>query len=281
MGAAAERRRASAGSTSPPPAPSTASPWSARSPATTWIRTSSPSRAPGCWPSTWNTPGRAGCRSAASGEGTELARSRRTWRPGWPSCGITLVPQYGVGGYRVDFAATHPDDPSQMILAVEADGAVYRHSGSVRDRDRLRKRAPGTARLAAPPALVHQLVPATPRPSSPSSRPPTPKRSGPTPRPRHPRRLCPTTRHWPTNPYLPTTRRRPPTSWHPRPTLFPTAPRWLRAPQRPRQLVRQASPTRGVSTGRHGSPVLDPRRAPIALPAGDPASARGLPAANG
>jgi very-short-patch-repair endonuclease len=53
--------------------------------------------------------------------------------------GITVVPQYGVGGYRVDFAAAHPDDPSRMILAVEADGASYRVSGSVRDRDRLRK----------------------------------------------------------------------------------------------------------------------------------------------
>src|SRR5262249_42199589 len=30
--------------------------------------------------------------------------------------GITVVPQYGVGGYRVDFAAAHPDDPSRMIL---------------------------------------------------------------------------------------------------------------------------------------------------------------------
>jgi very-short-patch-repair endonuclease len=53
--------------------------------------------------------------------------------------GITVVPQYGVGGYRVDFAVAHPDDPSRMILAVEADGASYRDSGSVRDRDRLRK----------------------------------------------------------------------------------------------------------------------------------------------
>ena len=53
--------------------------------------------------------------------------------------GITVVPQYGVGGYRVDFAAAHPEDPTRMILAVEADGASYRKSGSVRDRDRLRK----------------------------------------------------------------------------------------------------------------------------------------------
>jgi very-short-patch-repair endonuclease len=52
--------------------------------------------------------------------------------------GITVVPRYGVGGYRVDFAATHPDDAGRMVLAIEADGASYRKSASVRDRDRLR-----------------------------------------------------------------------------------------------------------------------------------------------
>jgi very-short-patch-repair endonuclease len=52
--------------------------------------------------------------------------------------GITVVPQYGVGGYRIDFAAAHPGDPDRMVLAIEADGASYRESGSVRDRDRLR-----------------------------------------------------------------------------------------------------------------------------------------------
>jgi len=52
--------------------------------------------------------------------------------------GITVVPQYGVGGYRIDFAATHPRDADRMVLAIEADGASYRQSGSVRDRDRLR-----------------------------------------------------------------------------------------------------------------------------------------------
>ncbi|HEV2451154.1 MAG TPA: AAA domain-containing protein, partial [Streptosporangiaceae bacterium] len=52
--------------------------------------------------------------------------------------GITVVPQYGVGGYRIDFAAAHPRDSSRMVLAIEADGASYRQSRSVRDRDRLR-----------------------------------------------------------------------------------------------------------------------------------------------
>jgi len=55
------------------------------------------------------------------------------------AAGIAVVPRYGVGGYRVDFAAAHPGDPSRMILAIEADGLGYRDSASVRDRDRLRK----------------------------------------------------------------------------------------------------------------------------------------------
>jgi len=82
--------------------------------------------------------GAGGTPMAAAGAGTAnpfeaSVRSRLA------EYGITVVPQYGVGGYRVDFAAAHPDDPSRMILAVEADGATYRDSGSVRDRDRLRK----------------------------------------------------------------------------------------------------------------------------------------------
>jgi very-short-patch-repair endonuclease len=74
--------------------------------------------------------------SGSSGEPDPFAESVRTRLA---SHGITVVPSYGVGGYRVDFAFAHPDDPSRMILAVEADGASYRDSGSVRDRDRLRK----------------------------------------------------------------------------------------------------------------------------------------------
>jgi very-short-patch-repair endonuclease len=53
--------------------------------------------------------------------------------------GITVVPGFGVGGYRVDFAAAHPADPGRMVLAIEADGMSYRQSHSARDRDRLRK----------------------------------------------------------------------------------------------------------------------------------------------
>jgi very-short-patch-repair endonuclease len=83
--------------------------------------------------------GSGGTPVAASGSDAGLGAFEADVAARLAALGITVVPQYGVGGYRVDFAAAHPDDPSRMILAVEADGASYRDSGSVRDRDRLRK----------------------------------------------------------------------------------------------------------------------------------------------
>jgi very-short-patch-repair endonuclease len=83
--------------------------------------------------------GSGGTPVAASGSDAGLGAFEADVTARLAELGITVVPQYGVGGYRVDFAAAHPDDPSRMILAVEADGASYRDSGSVRDRDRLRK----------------------------------------------------------------------------------------------------------------------------------------------
>ncbi len=74
----------------------------------------------------------------AAGGSADLSPFEADVRDRLADCGITVVPQYGVGGYRVDFAATHPDDADRMVLAIEADGASYRRSGSVRDRDRLR-----------------------------------------------------------------------------------------------------------------------------------------------
>lgn len=53
--------------------------------------------------------------------------------------GLSVIPQWGVGGYRIDFAIQHPSEPGRFVLAVEADGASY-HSGTVaRERDRLRQ----------------------------------------------------------------------------------------------------------------------------------------------
>ncbi|MYD33827.1 MAG: AAA family ATPase [Acidimicrobiales bacterium] len=53
--------------------------------------------------------------------------------------GIPATPQFGVSGYRIDFACAHPDQPGLMVLALEADGASYHSSATPRDRDRLRQ----------------------------------------------------------------------------------------------------------------------------------------------
>ena len=53
--------------------------------------------------------------------------------------GITVHPQWGVSGYRIDFALAHPQESGRMVLAVEADGDSYHRSTSARDRDRLRQ----------------------------------------------------------------------------------------------------------------------------------------------
>ncbi|MGP3959688.1 AAA domain-containing protein [Nonomuraea sp. 3N208] len=82
--------------------------------------------------------GSGGTPADASG-GTALNPFEADVRDRLARHGITVVPQFGVGGFRVDFAATHPRDPDRMVLAIEADGASYRDSRSVRDRDRLRK----------------------------------------------------------------------------------------------------------------------------------------------
>ena len=55
------------------------------------------------------------------------------------AAGIPLIPQYGVGAMRIDFAAQHPTQPGRMVLAIEADGASYHSADNARDRDRLRQ----------------------------------------------------------------------------------------------------------------------------------------------
>jgi very-short-patch-repair endonuclease len=53
--------------------------------------------------------------------------------------GIPLTAQYGASGFRIDFAAQHPEQPGRMVLAIECDGASYHSSETARDRDRLRQ----------------------------------------------------------------------------------------------------------------------------------------------
>lgn len=53
--------------------------------------------------------------------------------------GIPATPQWGVAGYRIDFALADPDRQGRMVLALEVDGDSYHRLASARDRDRLRQ----------------------------------------------------------------------------------------------------------------------------------------------
>jgi very-short-patch-repair endonuclease len=55
--------------------------------------------------------------------------------------GYRVIPQYGIGKYRVDFAVVSPEDPTKFALAIECDGASYHSQPTARERDRLRQEA--------------------------------------------------------------------------------------------------------------------------------------------
>lgn len=55
--------------------------------------------------------------------------------------GVMLIPQYGVGNYRLDFAVQNPDKPGEFLLAIECDGRSYHSYPTARERDRLREAA--------------------------------------------------------------------------------------------------------------------------------------------
>lgn len=55
------------------------------------------------------------------------------------AAGLILDSQVGVGSYRIDFAARHPELPGRHVLAIEADGASYHSGQTARERDRLRQ----------------------------------------------------------------------------------------------------------------------------------------------
>ena len=54
--------------------------------------------------------------------------------------GTTILPQYGVGKFRIDLAVQHPTEPGRFVMAVESDGASYHNQPTARLRDRLRQR---------------------------------------------------------------------------------------------------------------------------------------------
>jgi very-short-patch-repair endonuclease len=55
------------------------------------------------------------------------------------SKGISVAPQWGTSGYRIDLVAAHPQRPGRFVLAIECDGASYHSAPTARERDRLRQ----------------------------------------------------------------------------------------------------------------------------------------------
>lgn len=55
------------------------------------------------------------------------------------SRGLSLIPQVGASGYRIDFGVVDEEAPGRFICGIECDGFSYHSSETARDRDRLRQ----------------------------------------------------------------------------------------------------------------------------------------------
>jgi very-short-patch-repair endonuclease len=53
--------------------------------------------------------------------------------------GYQVIPQVGVGGFRIDLGVVDPAAPGRFVLGIECDGATYHSTPTARDRDRLRQ----------------------------------------------------------------------------------------------------------------------------------------------
>jgi len=53
--------------------------------------------------------------------------------------GVTVVPQVGVAGYRIDLGVLDEASPGRFLCGIECDGVAYHSSETARDRDRLRQ----------------------------------------------------------------------------------------------------------------------------------------------
>ncbi|MBM7707762.1 very-short-patch-repair endonuclease [Chryseomicrobium aureum] len=54
--------------------------------------------------------------------------------------GYEVQTQVGMSGYRIDLAVIHPNDPSQYIVGIECDGAMYHSSKNAKERDIYRQK---------------------------------------------------------------------------------------------------------------------------------------------
>lgn len=66
--------------------------------------------------------------------------------------GLTLQPQVGVAGYRIDFGVRDEEEAGRYLCGIECDGAAYHSSETARDRDRLRQQV-----LEARGWTIHRL----------------------------------------------------------------------------------------------------------------------------
>jgi len=55
------------------------------------------------------------------------------------AAGYDVHTQVGCGGYRIDLAVVHPEEPGRYVIAIECDGATYHSSSNARARDRIRE----------------------------------------------------------------------------------------------------------------------------------------------
>jgi very-short-patch-repair endonuclease len=53
--------------------------------------------------------------------------------------GLTVVPQVGTAGYRIDLGVLDETTPGRFLCGIECDGVAYHSSETARDRDRLRQ----------------------------------------------------------------------------------------------------------------------------------------------
>jgi len=53
--------------------------------------------------------------------------------------GVTVLPQVGMAGYRIDLAVLDDELPGRFLCGIECDGVAYHASETARDRDRLRQ----------------------------------------------------------------------------------------------------------------------------------------------
>lgn len=53
--------------------------------------------------------------------------------------GVSVVPQVGVAGYRIDLGVLDDTLPGRFVCGIECDGVAYHASETARDRDRLRQ----------------------------------------------------------------------------------------------------------------------------------------------